>query len=71
MSMFVFRRKLTKAQCEDVARQVEEWFLKNPRRRICRADLWKKSIRKGHVLEDILKLEQPTEEGQPTEGQQS
>lgn len=48
-----------KADCEAAAKQVEEWFLVNPRRKVCHTEYWK--VRRGHVLEDILAKEKPTQ----------
>ena len=50
---FIVFKKLTPIQALENARDIEQWFIKNPTRRVCRTDLF--TVRRHHVVEDILK----------------
>lgn len=58
--MIVIYEKLTKKELKEskdgaIAR-ITEWFEKNPKRRVCDAQLWygqRHKIRRGHVADDI------------------
>ena len=52
MAGFIISRKLTKREAMDAVHDLTQWFINNPRRRVCRTDLgWK--VRRDHVVEDI------------------
>lgn len=51
-----FYKKPTRTKLEQIAKQIENWFLQNPRKRTCRINLFGiTKIRKGHVIEDLFK----------------
>jgi len=48
--------KQIRKEAATTIKQIEKWFKNNPKRRTCTAELWygrTKSIRRGHVTEDI------------------
>lgn len=51
--MLVVFEKLPYRDAKEFCVQVEEWFVGNPKRKVCRTDLFK--VRKGHVQEDVMK----------------
>ncbi len=51
--MIMLYRKLTQEEAQVNISQIEAWFKLNPKRRVCRTELWK--VRRGHVNEDIMK----------------
>ena len=51
--MIVIVEKLTREEAEKNIALIEQWFKDNPRRKVCRTDLWK--VRRGFVREDINK----------------
>lgn len=51
--LFRIFKKLTKEEAEDNIKNLDIWFKNNPRRRVCRTDLFK--VRKGHIREDVTK----------------
>lgn len=50
--MIIVYRKLTKQEAEDNIAAIEQWFKDNPKRNICRTDLFK--VRRNHVREDVM-----------------
>lgn len=50
----VFMKKLTKQVAEQNIEGIEAWFKANPRKQVCRTDIFGK-IRRGQVREEILK----------------
>ena len=52
MSSFLIFKKLTQQEAEETISQLEKWFKENPKRKICRTDLFK--VRKNHVREDVM-----------------
>lgn len=51
--MIILMRKLTQEEAQENISQIEAWFKVNPKRRVCRSDLFK--VRRGHVSEDVMK----------------
>jgi hypothetical protein len=46
-------KKLTAEEAIVAMGDIEKWFRNNPRRRVCNSDLFK--IRRGYLVEDVLK----------------
>ena len=59
MSGFIVFRKLTVYDAIDTMIGIEKFFRENPSRKVCRTDLFE--IRRGHIVEDILKHTEPIE----------
>ena len=53
MSGIIVSQKLTMSESLDAIPRAEEWFKKNPKRKICRIDNFK--VRRGFTGTDILK----------------
>ncbi len=53
MAGFIIFKKLTLIEALDSIIQIQQFFRENPRRKICRTDLFK--VRRNHIIEDILK----------------
>lgn len=58
--MIALYRKVPESQIRQDAKEgitkIEAWFLKNPKRKVCRSELWygkQVSIRRGHVAGDM------------------
>jgi len=58
--MIIIYKKVSKKQIakdvKETTPKLEQWFVDNPKRRICRATLWygrMVGIRRGHVPEDV------------------
>ena len=49
---FIVYKKLSKEEAEKLMSKARNWFESNPRRRVCRTDLFK--IRRNYIREDIL-----------------
>ena len=50
-TIIIIRQKLTREEAEKNIALIAQWFKDNPRRKVCRTDLWK--VRRGFVREDI------------------
>lgn len=50
---FIISKKLTLVETLDSMPKIEEWFKKNPSRKICQTDTFK--VRRGFVATDLLK----------------
>lgn len=66
--MIVIYNKLTKkelkASAKETIAKVNEWFNNNPRRKVCKAELWYgkvHKIRRDHVEEDIQAIVKNTD----------
>ncbi len=59
--MFMHKRmpaKTIRKEAKKLVVDISKWFVENPKRRVCRAELWygaQVTIRKNHVEEDIDK----------------
>ncbi len=53
MAGFIVYKKFTLKQAERCIAQLEKWFENNPKRKVCRTDLFE--VRRDHVREEILK----------------
>lgn len=53
MSGFVVFKKLSVMDALETMKMAEEFFRKNPKRKVARTDLFE--IRRGHIVEDVLK----------------
>lgn len=52
MTTFIVSRKLSIKEATESIPQIEQWFKKNPSRKICRTDTF--VVRRGFVGTDIL-----------------
>lgn len=57
MALIFFRRRLTNHEVDEVVLGVETWFEKNPRRKVCKAQISGAmyKVRRGSVRKDIEK----------------
>ena len=53
MGRIIITRKLTMKEALESIPQIESWFKKNPKRKVCRTDTFK--VRRGFAGTDILK----------------
>ena len=58
--MIIIRSRIPNSEirkeCEDAIPNIEKWFQKNPKRRVCRSEGWYSkmiSVRRGHVRADL------------------
>jgi len=53
MGFFVVRRRLDDEVTRRLINDIRKFFKDNPRRRVCRTDLYFQ-VRRGHIVEDII-----------------
>ena len=59
MSIIIYKKIPTKQirkEAKKAIQDIENWFKKNPRRRVCNTETWYRKmikVRKKHVVEDI------------------
>lgn len=52
--MIAIYKLLSKRQSKKIAKQIEQWFKDNPRRRVCHTDIHGgTTIHRGHITEDL------------------
>lgn len=52
MAKIIIHRKFTPKEAIEVMLQAEKWFADNPKRKVCRTDLF--AIRRGYVVRDVF-----------------
>lgn len=52
MALIIFP-KLTKEEADVCIKDIQEWFTKNPRRKVCKTDLF--TVRRNSIVQDILR----------------
>lgn len=51
-------KKPTEREVKKTIKQIQQWFDEHPKRKICRAELWRgeKRVRKEHIEEDVREM---------------